>query len=106
MKKRIAAISFKMANGLSLLETPKKLPANKTIGKIYATSPNMPKKKLLSELPSRPPIPKLLIKSTKETAMTPHKIISSRNAAAFCCWIICSFLVFFRFLFVVLFFEE
>ena len=44
-------ISFIIAYELPLLETAKKLPTKSTSGKIYATIPNMPKRKPLTAFP-------------------------------------------------------
>ena len=44
-------ISFIIAYELPLLETAKKLPTKNTSGKIYATIPNMPKRKPLTAFP-------------------------------------------------------
>ena len=86
-------ISFKIAKALSLFDTAKKVPTSKTIGNIYATIPNTPKRKPLTVPPTWPPMPILLINSRMETATTIQRNVSFLKAAIFACSSICSFFV-------------
>ena len=92
-KNTIAAINFTAASLFPRFDTAKKLPTRSSTGRTYAISPNIPKRKPLTVLPTAPPNPRLLIKSSSAAATTIHNVTSTRNACAFSISAIRSFFV-------------
>jgi hypothetical protein len=59
------------------------MPINNTTGNMYAKNPNIPKIRELAAPPIFPPMPKLLINKSMETASKIHRIISFSNVSSF-----------------------
>ena len=81
----MAAI-FTAAMVLSRLEMEKAASRNKTTGKIYANRPNRPNMTLLTKPPAAPPTPKLLMRSSTETANRISTFTSSRINSFWACF--------------------